>query len=383
MDMEFTEEQKMFRDSIQGFARTEIAPLVDEAEREERLPVSLFPRMGELGYLCVSYPAEYGAAGLGEIENCIEMEELSKVSHGIGGSSIMAHCGIATSAIKDHGNDTLKDKYLRPAIQGAMIAAFALTEPNAGSDAASIQTTAQRKGNRYVLNGTKIYITNGTVCDFATVAAYTDRSKGHRGISLFVLDKDTPGFSRTKLHKFCVRSSDTAELAFSDCHVPEENLIGEEGKGFRYLMETLDMGRITHAASRLGASQSALDMALEYAKQRVQFGRPIASNQAIAFKLARMAMEVESARWMVYRAAWLFDAGKPCSKEASMAKLLVSEVYQRTASEAMHIHAGAAVLVESAVNRHYRDSFLGRITEGSSEIQEIIIARQLGIEGIK
>ncbi len=382
MNLELTEQQKIFRNAVQQFALTEISPLTDRAEKEERLPVGIFPKLGELGYLCVKYPTEYGAAGLGEIEECIEMEELGRVSHGIG-SSVMVHCGIATSAIKDHGNDGLKEEYLRMAVRGALIASFGLTEPNAGSDVLSIETTARKKGNKYILNGTKIYITNGSVCDFATVAAYTDKSKGRRGISLFVVDKNAPGFSRVKLHKFCLRSSDTAELIFADCEIPEENLIGEEGEGFRYLMETLDVGRISHAASRLGAAEAVLDLAIEYARQRVQFGRPIGSNQAIAFKLARMAMAVESARWMIFRAAWLFDANQPCTKEASMAKLLTSEAYQTVALEAMQIHGGAAALEESVINRHYRDSFVGKVTEGSSEIQELVIARQLGLEGVK
>jgi len=363
MHIDFSEEQKMFQSSIRDFARTEIAPLVESAEKEQRTPVQLFPKMGALGYLCVHYPAEFGAAGMGEVENCILWEELSIVSHGIG-SSVMVHSGLGTSAIKDHGNQHLRQDYLKPAIQGKRIACFGLSEANAGSDVLAVQTTARKSGSKYVLNGSKMYITNGTICDFATVAAYTDKSKAHRGISLFAVDKEAPGFTRTKLHKFCVRSSDTAELTFSDCEVPEDNLIGEEGRGFQYLMETLDIGRISHAAARLGAAEAALDLSLDYAKQRVQFGRPIGSNQAIAFKLSRMAMDIEALKWMVYRAAWLYDAKAPCSKEASMSKLLASEVYQRTATEAMQIHAGAAALEESPVNRHYRDAYLGRVTEG-------------------
>lgn len=382
MHVDFTERQKLFRQSVQDFSSTEIAPLVDKAEREETTPVKLFTQLGQLGYLCVNYPEEYGAAGMGEIENCIFFEELSKVGHGICGS-IMVHAGLGTSAIKDHGSKYLKEHYLTPAIKGMKIACFGLSEANAGSDVLSIQTYARKSGDKYILNGSKMYITNGSICDFATVAAYTDRSKGHHGISLFAVDKETPGFTRTKLHKFCVRSSDTAEFVFSDCPVPERNLIGEEGRGFQYLMETLDIGRISHASSRLGAAESVLELALEYAKQRIQFGRSISSNQAIAFKLSRMAMDVESAKWLVYRAAWLYDAKLPCAKEASMAKLLASEVYQRVAIEAMQIHAGAAVLEDSPVNRHYRDAFLGRVTEGTSEIQELVIARQLGIKDVK
>jgi len=378
MDFEFSEEQKMFREAIRNFARNELAPLVDEAEKNERFPVQLFPRMGELGYVCASYPAEYGGTGLGKVEECIEWEELAQVSSSITGG-IVVQSGIATCAIMDHGSEALKQKYLAPAIKGKKIASFGLTEPNAGSDVAAIETTARKEGNKYIINGSKIYITNGMICDFVTLAAYTDKSKGHRGISLFVVEKDSPGFSRNKMHKFCIRSSDTAELAFDNCAVPEENLIGEEGRGFYYLMESLDAGRITHAASSVGAAQAAFEVALDYAKQRVQFGHPIATFQANAFKLARMALEIESARWMAYRAAWLYDHGKPCTKEAAMAKLLASEVYQHTAIEAMQLHGGAAVLEDSVIHRHYRDSYLSKITEGTSEIQELVIARQIGI----
>jgi len=382
MDFEFSEEQKMFREAIRDFARTEIAPLVDEAEKNETFPVQLFPRMGELGYMCISYPVEYGGAGMGKIEECIEWEEISQVSPAINGC-FLVQSGLATSAIMDHGTEALKQKYLVPAIKGKKIAAFGLTEPNAGSDVAGIETTARKEGNKYIINGSKLYTTNGMICDFVLIAAYTDKSKGHRGISIFLLDKDTPGFSRNKVHKFCYRASDTGEFAFDNCAVPVENLIGEGGRGFYYLMESLDVGRVTHAASRVGAAQAAFEAALDYAQRRIQFGHPIATFQANAFKLARMALEIESARWMTYHAAWLHDQGKPCIKEASMAKLLASEVYQHVAVEAMQLYGGAAVYDDSVINRHYRDSYLGRITEGTSEIQELIIARQIGIRDVR
>lgn len=382
MDFEFSEEQKMFQEAIRRFARNELAPLVDDAEKNEIFPVQLFPRMGELGYIGISYPAEYGGAGMGKVDECIEWEELSQVSSAIAGG-LMVQSGVATCAIMEHGSEAMKKKYLVPAIKGKKIVSFGLTEANAGSDVVAMETTARKDGNNYIINGTKIYITNGTICDFVILAAYTDKSKGHRGISLFLVEKDIPGFSCNKMHKFCIRSSDTGEFAFDNCTVPEENLIGEEGRGFYYLMESLDAGRITHAASRVGAAQATFEAALDYAQQRIQFGRPIATFQTNAFKLARMALEIEAARWMAYHAAWLYDHGKPCIKEASMAKLLGSEVYQRTAIEAMQIHGGAAVLEDSAIHRHYRDSYLSRITEGTSEIQEIVIARQIGIRDIR
>ena len=378
MDFEFSEEQKMFREAVRAFARNEVAPLVDEAEKEERFPVELFPRMGELGYLCVSYPSKYGGAGMGKLEDCIVGEEFGQVCGGIAGC-IMIQSGLGTSAVLHHGSETLKERYLVPAVKGQKIAAFGLTEPNAGSDVAGIETSARRDGGSYLVNGNKLYTTNGTICDFLLIPAYTDRSQGHRGISVFLVDKDSPGFSRSKVHKFCYRSSDTGEFAFDNCVIPEENLIGEEGRGFYYLMESLDVGRVVHASSRIGAAQAAFEAALDYARQRIQFGRAIASFQVNAFKLARMALEIESARWMTYHAAWLSDQGRPCTSEAAMSKLLATEVYQHTAIEAAQLFGGAAVYEESVINRHYRDSYLGKITEGSSEIQHLVIARQLGI----
>ena len=379
MDFELNEQQKMYQEAIRGFSVAEMLPLVEQAERSEVFPVQLFNKLGDLGYLCVSYPAEYGAAGLGLTEHCITCEELGAVSHGIGGS-IAVQSGVATSAIKDHGSEALRRDYLRPAIRGSKIAAFGLTEPNAGSDVAGMQTTAAKRGDSYVINGSKTFITNGGICDFLTLAAYTDKSKGHRGISLFAVDKNAKGLTRSKLHKFCLRSGDMAEFAFNDCEVPRENLIGEEGRGFYYLMESLDSGRVGHAAIRVGTCRAVFEATLEYAKQRVQFARPIATFQANSMKLARMALDIDAARLMTYRAAWLSDLGRPYTKEASMAKLLASEVYQRVATEAMQLHGGAAVLEESAINRHYRDSYAGRVTEGTSEIQALIIARQLGID---
>ena len=382
MDFEFSEEQKMFRDAIRDFARTEVAPLVEDAEKNEAFPVQLFPRMGELGYVCISYPTEYGGVGMGKMEEAIEWEEMSQVSSAIN-SCIMVQSGLATSAIMHHGSEALKQEYLVPAIKGKKIAAFGLTESNVGSDVAGTETTAKKEGNEYVINGSKLYTTNGMICDFLLVAASTDKSKGHRGISIIIVPKDAPGFTRSKVHKFCYRGSDTGEFAFDNCVVPEENLIGEEGRGFYYLMESLDVGRVAHASSRVGVAQAAFESTLDYAKQRIQFGRPIATFQTNAFKLARMALEIESARWMAYHAAWLYDQGKPCTKEAAMAKLLASEVYQRVSIEAVQIYGGAAVYEESVINRHYRDSYLGKITEGTSEIQQLVIARQIGISDIK
>ncbi len=379
MDFDFSEEQRMFKEAIHSFAEKEISPLVDEAEKTATFPLQLFPKMGELGYLCVRYPAEYGGAGIGKIGDCISVEEVSYFSVGIAAGT-MVQGGIGTSAIYARGSEDQKQKYLVPAIAGQRIAAFGLTEPNAGSDAASIETIATKRNGKYVLNGTKMFITNGNICDFVVVAAYTDKSKGARGgVSLFVVEKGTPGFTRSKLHKFCARSGEIAELTFEDCAVPEENLIGEEGRGFPYLMETLMGGRISHAARSLGLARVAYDESLEYAKARVQFGQPIAKFQTNAFKLARMAMELEAARWLVYYAAWLYDQDKPYVKEAAMAKLYASEVAAHITTEALQINGGYGLMEESVAQRYFRDARLGTITEGTSEIQQLVISREIGI----
>jgi len=369
----------MFKEAIHSFAEKEISPLVDEAEKTATFPLQLFPKMGELGYLCVRYPAEYGGAGIGKIGDCISVEEVSYFSVGIAAGT-MVQGGIGTSAIYARGSEDQKQKYLVPAITGQRIAAFGLTEPNAGSDAASIETIATKRNGKYVLNGTKMFITNGNICAFVVVAAYTDKSKGARGgVSLFVVEKGTPGFTRSKLHKFCARSGEIAELTFEDCAVPEENLIGEEGRGFPYLMETLMGGRISHAARSLGLARVAYDESLEYAKARVQFGQPIAKFQTNASKLARMAMELEAARWLVYYAAWLYDQDKPYVKEAAMAKLYASEVAAHITTEALQINGGYGLMEESVAQRYFRDARLGTITEGTSEIQQLVISREIGI----
>lgn len=378
MDFDFAKEQQMFRDAIRSFAEKEIAPLVSEAEEKEKFPVELFSKMGRLGYLGVRYPVEYGGGGMGEIGNCIALEEIARISFGI--SVGIGNTVGSARVIYTHGNEAQKQEYLVPVIKGEKIAAFGLSEPNAGSDAAAIQSTAVREQDKYILNGNKIFITNGTICDFVITAAYTDKTKGPRGgVSLFIVNKDTPGFSRRKLYKFCARSSETAELTFENCPVPEENLIGEEGRGFPYLMEILGGARISHSARSLGLAQAAYESSLQYAQERVQFGQPIAKFQAIAFKLARIAMEIQAARWLTYNAAWLFDQGRECLKEAVMAKLFASEVSQRVTSEAMQIYGGYALMEESPIQRYFRDARFNTITDGTSEIQQIIIARRIGI----
>ena len=378
MDFELSEEQKMFKEAIRDFAQKEVAPIVKEAEEAETAPVGLFPKLGKLGYLCPAYPPEYGGGGLGKIGDCILVEELARVCSGIT-SGIMVQSGLSTFPILEHGNEEQKQRFLVPAAKGERIAAYGLTEPNAGSDAAAVETTAKRDGSYYVVNGSKIYITNGQICDFATLAVSTDKSQGSRGVSTIIVERNTPGFTITKMRKLGHHSAATAELAFDNCRVPIDNLIGEEGRGFRYMLEALNGARISHGARSLGTAQAAFEASLDYAKQRIQFGQPIGKFQAISFKLARMAAEIEAARWLLYRVAWLYDQGSECRKEAPMTKLFASEVAIRAAEEAMRIHAGAGYLAESTVERFFRDAILFHTTEGTSEIQELVISRELGL----
>jgi len=379
MDFEFSEEHKMLKDAIKDFTQKEVIPLVEDAEENEHFPVELFAKMGKLGYLCLSHPAKYGAGEMGMIGECIMVEELAKASVGIA-AGVMVQGGIGSEAILAHGTEKQKQEYLVPTIKGQRIGAFGLTEPNAGSDAAAIETTAVKKNGQYILNGNKIYITNGNIADYVIAAAYTDKSLGARGgVSLFIVEKGTPGFSNKKMHKFCSRAADTAELTFEDCTIPAKNLVGEEGKGFYYLMESLDAGRISHSARSLGLAQAAYEASLSYVQQRVQFGQPIYKFQANSFKVANMAMEIEAARWLMYRAAWLYDQGARRLKEASMTKLFASEVSSRVSTEAMQLHGGVALMAESPVHRYYRDSRLATITEGTSEVQRTVISRAIGL----
>lgn len=376
MDFDLNEDQKVFRNAFRKFAEVEISPLVEEAEEEEKFPIQLFPKMGKLGYLCPRYSENYGGAGIDKLTEVILREEMSRISQGIS-SSWSAHSYLGTFTIYTWGTEEQKQKYIVPAIKGEKIAAFALTEPNAGSDVKSIETTARRDGDGYIINGTKMFITNGTICDFVTVIAFTDKERGYKGISIFVVDKGTPGFivSR-KLKKEGVRSSETAELVFQDCRIPQKNLVGNEGS-FTKVMETLNEGRIGVAGNCLGIALAAYEAALRYSKERIQFGQPIGKFQAIAFKLAEMATEIDAARFLVYRAAWMLDQKRNPMKEASMAKLYASEVAERVTREALHIHGGYGQMREFSVGRFHRDALVYVIGEGTSEIQKQIISKQI------
>ncbi len=378
MDFAFDELQQLFQNAARDFATREVAPIVEEAEAKDDVPMELFTKLGELGYLCPGYPEQYGGGDMGKIGECILYEELGKVSSGIC-SGIMVNGGLATKMVAAHGNEEQKQKYLAAACKGEKIAAFGLTEANAGSDAAAIETKAVKDGDSYVINGSKFFITNGQICSFVTIAAVTDKTKGSKGISTIVVDADTPGFSRTKMEKLGNHASATSEMYFDDCRVPIENLVGEEGEGFKYMLESLTGARISHAARSIGLAQVALQATIDYANERVQFGKPIGKNQDIAFRLARISTEIEAARWLLYRVAWLYDQGEDCRKEAAMTKLKSAEVAVKMAEEAMRIHAGAGYMAESVIQRYYRDAILYPITEGTSEIQQLIISRELGL----
>lgn len=378
LDFEFTEEQNMFRDTIIDFGNKEIEPLVEECEKEEKFPKELFPKLGEMGFLGIVFPEEYGGVGLDKVTDCIFSEELGKICAGIA-MCINAHTSLACFPIYKFGTDEQRKKYLVPGIEGKKIGALGLTEPNAGSDARSIRSQAVKKGSKYVLNGTKTWITNGSMCDFAIVAAYTDKTKKGKGISIFIVEKDFPGFTVSgKMHKLGHKAADTSELIFENCEIPEENVLAGEG-GFKGVMDTLLGARITHAAKSVGIAQAAFEYALQYSKEREAFGRPISKFQAISFKLAEMATKIETARLLVYKAAWLYSNDKKCLKEASMAKLYAAEVVQWVATEAVQVLGGYGYSVEYNAERYYRDAKLASITEGTSEIQRLVISRELGL----
>jgi butyryl-CoA dehydrogenase len=378
LDFEFTDEQNMFRDTIREFGQNEIEPLVEEFEKKEDFPKELFPKLGEMGFLGITFPEEYGGVGLDKVTDCIFAEEIGRICAGIA-MCINAHVGLACFPIYKFGTEEQKQKYLVPGIAGEKIGSLGLTEPGAGSDARSIRSQAVKNGDKYIINGTKTWITNGTMCDFSVVAAYTDKSKKGEGISLFVVEKGFPGFKVSgKVHKLGHKAADTSELVFEDCEVPEENLLGGEG-GFQRALATLLGARITHAAKSVGLAQAAFEYALGYSKEREAFGRPISKFQAISFKLADMAVIIETARLLVYKAAWLYSNDKKCVKEASMAKLYAAEVVQWVATEAVQVLGGYGYGVEYPVERYYRDAKLASLTEGTSEIQHIVISRELGI----
>lgn len=375
----FTEEQEDLRQMVREFAEAEIAPLVEDAERQEKFPVEIMPKLGELGLLGIVFPEEYGGIGADKITECIFVEEMTKVCAGIT-ASVNAHADLAAFPIYKFGTDEQKSAYLPAAIAGETIGAYAITEPNTGSDAAGLTTSAKKTDNGYVINGRKNFITNGTICDFCLVAAYTDKERRGEGISVFIVDSTTPGFEVTrKLEKMGHRSSDTAELVFEDCEVPEEALLGGKEGAFGALMEALITGRVSHGVKSAAIAEAALNHAIAYATDREAFGRPLTKFQSVRFKLATMATKVEAAKALAYKSAWLYSTGQPCVKEASMSKYFSAEVADAVTREAVQIHGGYGYINEYPVERLYRDAKLASITEGTSEIQQLIISRELGI----
>ncbi len=378
MDFTFTDEQNQLRRSVRKFAEGEILPHVMEWDEVSHFPVEIMPKLAEMGLLGIIFPEEYGGAGLGYIEYVIAIEELSRVDGSVG-IIVAAHNSLCSNHIFKFGSQAQKQKYLSPLAQGKKIGAWSLTEPEAGSDAGGTRTTAKRDGNHWIINGAKTFTTNGHYADVCVAMAVTDKSKASHGISAFIIEKGTPGFKPGKKeNKLGLRASDTSEVIFSDCRVPLENLLGDEGEGFTGSLKILDGGRISIAALALGMAQGALDAAIKYAKQRKQFGQPISEFQAIQFKLADMATEVEAARLLVYQAAWLADKKElRFTRESSMAKLFASEVAVRVANECVQIHGGYGFIKDYPAEKFYRDVKLCTIGEGTSEIQKLVIARQL------
>jgi len=374
----FTDEQQQLRRSIREFAEGEIAPHVMEWDEASHFPIEIMPKLAEMGLLGVIFPEQYGGAGLGYIEYVIAIEELSRVDGSVG-IIVAAHNSLCANHIFKFGTEAQKQKYLVPLAQGKKIGAWSLTEPEAGSDAGGTRTTAKRDGNNWLINGAKTFTTNGHYADICVAMAVTDKSKNSHGISAFIVEKGTPGFKPGKKeNKLGLRASDTSEMILADCRVSQQNLLGAEGEGFIGSLKILDGGRISIAALALGMAQGALDAAIKYAKQRKQFGQPISEFQAIQFKLADMATQVEAARLLVYQAAWLADQNSArFTRESSMAKLFASEIAVRVANECVQIHGGYGFIKDYPAEKFYRDVKLCTIGEGTSEIQKLVIARQL------
>jgi alkylation response protein AidB-like acyl-CoA dehydrogenase len=372
-----TEDQESLRKEIRQFAAREIAPHVMEWDEASQFPAAVVKKLGEMGLLGVIFPPEYGGAGMGYVDYVLAIEELSAVDGSIG-IIVAAHNSLGTNHIFLAGNDAQKKKYVTKLASGEWLGAWGLTEPGSGSDAGGARTTAVRKGDKYVLNGTKTFITNGSYADTAVVIAVTDKEKGTHGLSAFVVEKGTKGFRPGKKeNKMGLRASDTAELIFEDCEIPAENLLGKEGEGFVDAMRVLDGGRISIAALSLGIARGALDAATKYVKERRQFGKAIAEFQGIQWKLADMATELDAARLLTQRAAVMKDAGRTVTRESAMAKLFASEVAVRICDEAVQLFGGYGFIKDYPAEKYYRDVKLCTIGEGTSEIQRMVIAREI------
>jgi alkylation response protein AidB-like acyl-CoA dehydrogenase len=378
-----TEEQEQLRREVRSFAEREVAPHVNEWDEKSEFPHKVVKKLGEMGLMGVIFPEDLGGAGMGYVEYVLAVEELSRVDGSVG-IIVASHNSLCTNHIFLAGNDAQKKKYVTKLASGEWLGAWGLTEPGSGSDAGGMRTTATKTAEGWMLNGAKTFITNGTYADCALVLAVTDKEKGTRGgISAFVVEKGTKGFRPGKKeNKLGLRASDTAELLFENCLIPEENLVGKIGEGFKDAMRVLDGGRISIAALALGMARGALDAAAKYATERKQFGKAIADFQAIQFKLATMATELDAAWLLTMRAAQMKDAGLSVTKEAAMAKLYSSEAACRICDEGVQIHGGYGFIKDYPAEKFYRDVKLCTIGEGTSEIQRIVIAREL-LKGIK
>ncbi len=376
MNLRFTEEQEMMRKMVRDFAQSEIAPFVEKMEEGE-FPRGILKKMGELGLMGIPVPEEYGGSEMDFISYIIAIHEISKVSATVG-VILSVHTSVGTNPILYFGTEEQKQKYVPKLAAGEYLGAFCLTEPSAGSDAASLKTRAVKKDGHYVLNGSKVFITNGGEADVYIVFASTNPEAGPKGVSAFIVDKDTPGLIVGKdEHKMGLYGSRTVQLTFEDMKVPEENLLGNEGEGFKIAMSNLDSGRIGIAAQALGIAEAALEAATAYAKERVQFGKPIAAQQGVGFKLADMATSVEAAKLLIYRAAQLRSEGQKCGLEASMAKLFTSRTAVEVTTEAIQVFGGYGYTKDYPVERYFRDAKVTEIYEGTSEIQKIVISKQL------
>lgn len=380
-DFGLSQEQKLLRQNVREFAEKEILPVAQELDETETFSVELTKKMGKMGLFGIVVPQEYGGAGMDYLSYAIVVEEIARID-GSQAATVAAGNSLGIGPIYYFGNEKQKQEWLPRLCSGEILASFGLTEPEAGSDAGASKTTARLEDGQWVINGSKIFITNSTspMAGVCTVQAITGkRDNGKKEVSCILVPNGTPGFTAKKMtRKMMWRASDTGELYFDDCRVPEENLLGKRGEGFHQMLSTLDNGRLAIAAMGLGGAQGAFELALKYAKQRKQFGQPIATFQAIAFKLAQMATEIEAARNLLYKACKLKDAGLPFSKHAAMAKLYCSEVMGRVVDQAVQIHGGYGLMKEYNVERFYRDYKLLTIGEGTSEIQKIVISRQIG-----
>ncbi len=377
MDLHLSDDQRLLRASVREFAEREVQPHVMAWDEAQRFPMELLPQLAELGLMGIRCPEALGGAGMSAVDYCICIEELARVDPAIA-LSVAAHNGLAVAHLHMFGTPAQEERHLAPLAAGRVLGAWGLTEPTAGSDAAGMRTAARREGDGWVIDGAKTFITHGNICGVMVVMAVTDRTRGHRGISAFVVPAGTPGMrAGRKENKLGMRASETSEVVFESCRVPADALLGEEGQGFINTLQVLDAGRIGIAALSVGLAQGAWEAARAYARQREQFGQPIASFQGIRWKLADLATRIEAARLLTYRAAALADEGVRTTRDSSMAKLYASEVAVRAAEECVQIHGGYGFVKDYPAEKYFRDVKLLTIGEGTSEVQRLVIARQL------